>query len=124
MHVVVAGASSGFIRWCGGWARAWWTSASARATKRSSGAGTEPRVYAESILKTCQFYVESPLVCVTGVTGSDLKKRIEQIMRGQSTVRLGTPKTCCSRCCRRRHQSRRVVGAATAPATRGQSSGE
>ena len=42
--------------------------------------GSEPEVYAESILKTCQFFVESPLVCVAGVTGSDLKKRIEQIM--------------------------------------------
>ena len=44
-------------------------------------AGSEPHVYAESILKTCQYFVESPLVCVAGVTGSDLKKRIEQIMR-------------------------------------------
>jgi uncharacterized protein (TIGR03435 family) len=42
--------------------------------------GSEPHVYAESILKTCQFYVEAPLSCVTGVTGSDLKKRIERIM--------------------------------------------
>jgi bla regulator protein blaR1 len=42
--------------------------------------GSEPHVYAESILKTCQFYVESPLSCVPGVTGSDLKKRIERIM--------------------------------------------
>ena len=31
--------------------------------------GSEPQVYAESILKTCQFYVESPLSCVPGVTG-------------------------------------------------------
>ena len=38
-------------------------------------------MYAEGILKTCEFYVESPLACVSGVTGSDLKKRIEQIMR-------------------------------------------
>jgi len=45
------------------------------------GRGTEPDVYAESILKTCQFYVESPLVCVSGVTGSDLKRRVEQIMK-------------------------------------------
>jgi uncharacterized protein (TIGR03435 family) len=42
--------------------------------------GSEPHVYAESILKTCQFYVEAPLSCVPGVTGSDLKKRIERIM--------------------------------------------
>jgi uncharacterized protein (TIGR03435 family) len=43
--------------------------------------GAEPDVYAESILKTCQFYVESPLVCVAGVTGSDLKRRVEHIMK-------------------------------------------
>jgi uncharacterized protein (TIGR03435 family) len=42
--------------------------------------GSEREVYAESLLKTCKFFVESPLVCVAGVTGSDLKKRIEHIM--------------------------------------------
>ena len=55
-------------------------------------AGAEPQVYAEGILRTCEFYVESPMVCVTGVTGSDLKKRIEQIMRGHNAVRLGVAK--------------------------------
>ncbi len=53
--------------------------------------GTEPDVYAESILKTCQFYIESPLVCVAGVTGSDLKKRVEQIMRNDVHVALSAP---------------------------------
>ena len=52
--------------------------------------GSEPQVYAESILKTCQFYVESPLACVAGVTGSDLKKRIEQIMKGNAVATLST----------------------------------
>jgi uncharacterized protein (TIGR03435 family) len=42
--------------------------------------GSERAAYAESILKTCQFFVESPLACVSGVTGSDLKTRIEEIM--------------------------------------------
>jgi bla regulator protein BlaR1 len=42
--------------------------------------GNEPEVYAESILKVCRLYLESPLECVSGVTGSDLKKRIEGIM--------------------------------------------
>lgn len=42
--------------------------------------GSEPEVYAESILKTCQFYLESPLACVPGITGSDLKARIVRIM--------------------------------------------
>ena len=42
--------------------------------------GSEPHVYAESILRTCRFSLESPLSCVSGITGSDLKKRIERIM--------------------------------------------
>jgi uncharacterized protein (TIGR03435 family) len=42
--------------------------------------GSDPQVYAEGILKVCEFYLESPLVCVAGVTGSNLKKRIEDIM--------------------------------------------
>jgi uncharacterized protein (TIGR03435 family) len=42
--------------------------------------GSEPQVYAEGILKVCEFYLEAPLVCVAGVTGSNLKQRIEEIM--------------------------------------------
>jgi bla regulator protein BlaR1 len=42
--------------------------------------GNEPQVYAESILRTCEFYLESPLACVSGITGSDLKQRIVRIM--------------------------------------------
>ena len=40
----------------------------------------EAQVYAEGILNVCKFYVESPLTCVAGVTGADLKKRIARIM--------------------------------------------
>ncbi|MGP8260992.1 MAG: M56 family metallopeptidase [Acidobacteriaceae bacterium] len=40
----------------------------------------QPQVYAESILKVCKFCSESPLACVSGITGADLKKRILQIM--------------------------------------------
>jgi bla regulator protein blaR1 len=42
--------------------------------------GREPQVYAESILKVCEFCIESPLPCVTGVSGADLKHRIAEIM--------------------------------------------
>jgi len=42
--------------------------------------GSEPQAYAEGILKVCEFYLETPLVCVAGITGSNLKKRIEAIM--------------------------------------------
>jgi beta-lactamase regulating signal transducer with metallopeptidase domain len=42
--------------------------------------GSQRQVYAESILKVCEFCVGSPLACVTGVTGADLKKRMVYIM--------------------------------------------
>jgi uncharacterized protein (TIGR03435 family) len=42
--------------------------------------GSQPHVYAEAILSICKLYVESPLVCVAGVAGANLKGRIEGIM--------------------------------------------
>jgi bla regulator protein BlaR1 len=42
--------------------------------------GNEPKVYAEGILNVCKSYLESPLRCVSGVTGADLKKRIRAIL--------------------------------------------
>ena len=42
--------------------------------------GRNAETYAESILKICEFCLESPLVCVSGITGADLKRRIVQIM--------------------------------------------
>lgn len=42
--------------------------------------GGDPQVYAESILKVCEFYLESPLTCMSGVTGSSLNNRIQRIM--------------------------------------------
>jgi bla regulator protein BlaR1 len=50
--------------------------------------GSDRHVYAESILKICEFCVESPLDCVTGVTGADLKKRIVRIMTEGVSRRL------------------------------------
>jgi uncharacterized protein (TIGR03435 family) len=44
-------------------------------------AGSEPSVYATSILKTCRFCLESPLACVAGATSSNLAARIDTIMR-------------------------------------------
>ena len=41
--------------------------------------GNEAQVYAESILKVCQFYIESPLACVSGVTGSDLRSESREL---------------------------------------------
>jgi bla regulator protein BlaR1 len=50
--------------------------------------GSRPEVYAEGILNVCRFYVESPLTCVSGITGSDLKKRIEGIMTHRIVPRI------------------------------------
>ncbi len=48
----------------------------------------QPDAYAEGILNVCKLYVESPLKCVSGVTGSNLKKRIEAIMINRTGLRL------------------------------------
>jgi RND family efflux transporter MFP subunit len=50
--------------------------------------GANPQVYAESILKLCEIYLTSSPICVAGMTGSDLKKRIEDIMSNQVAQRL------------------------------------
>jgi bla regulator protein blaR1 len=50
--------------------------------------GGERRVYAESILKVCEFCLGSQLACVSGVTGSDLKKRMVNIMTEQIAQKL------------------------------------
>jgi bla regulator protein BlaR1 len=48
--------------------------------------------YAEGILHVCRRYVESPLPCVSGVTGSDLKKRIAAILAPRAVRNLGVGK--------------------------------
>ncbi len=50
--------------------------------------GNEPKAYAEGILNVCRFYLESPLACAAGVTGADLKKRIEAIMTDRISQNL------------------------------------
>jgi uncharacterized protein (TIGR03435 family) len=50
--------------------------------------GSEPRVYAEGILNICKLYLEAPLVCVSGITGADLKKRIHQIVSADAVCQL------------------------------------
>jgi bla regulator protein BlaR1 len=51
-------------------------------------AGSKPETYAESILRTCRFSIESPLTCVAGVTGADLKRRIETIVNHRDAAQL------------------------------------
>jgi bla regulator protein blaR1 len=50
--------------------------------------GNQPRVYAEAILNVCRLYAESPLACVSGVSGADIRQRIERIMAGRVSKNL------------------------------------
>ncbi|MEO8313766.1 MAG: M56 family metallopeptidase [Pseudomonadota bacterium] len=54
--------------------------------------GHAPESYAEAILKVCEHYVASRLPCVAGVSGSDLRKRIEGIIRSPRISRLSRSK--------------------------------
>ncbi|HLK62816.1 MAG TPA: M56 family metallopeptidase [Bryobacteraceae bacterium] len=51
--------------------------------------GNQPIDYAEGILNICKLYVESPLACVSGVTGSNLRKRVETILANRLSAQLG-----------------------------------
>jgi bla regulator protein BlaR1 len=48
----------------------------------------EPRVYAESLLKVCRFYLRLPLPCASGISGGGLSNRIERIMTPTASRRL------------------------------------
>jgi bla regulator protein blaR1 len=54
--------------------------------------GNEPRTYAEGILKVCQFYMASKLACIPGVSGAQLKMRLEVIMKNRVVKSLGRSK--------------------------------
>ena len=51
--------------------------------------GNDPGTYAESILKVCKFYLHAPIACMAGVSGADLKKRVEVIMNARKVFQLG-----------------------------------
>jgi bla regulator protein BlaR1 len=50
--------------------------------------GGERRASAEGILKVCEFCLTSPLDCMAGVAGGDLKKRMVSIMTEQTLQRV------------------------------------
>ena len=54
--------------------------------------GSNRQVYAEGILNVCKFYLESPVECVSGVTGANLKARIEEIMSNKRAHQLSRRK--------------------------------
>lgn len=86
-HDNLAGLGGMFV-WCVFWFYpvVWWLGTRLlaereRACDEAVIARQSAKVYAESILKTCEFCLESPVVFAAGVTGADLKHRIATIMR-------------------------------------------
>jgi len=55
--------------------------------------GSDRQIYAEGILKVCQHYVEPPM-CVAGVSGGLLRKRMEEIMTNPTVSSLPFAKRC------------------------------
>jgi len=43
----------------------------------------QPQLYARAILNVCKRYLVSPIVCVSGVGGSGIRKRIDAILRNE-----------------------------------------
>ncbi|HKU63634.1 MAG TPA: M56 family metallopeptidase [Rhizomicrobium sp.] len=54
--------------------------------------GHDPEVYAGGILKVCKFCIQSPLACVSGVSGADLGIRVRQIMTAEAARDIGAAK--------------------------------
>lgn len=52
--------------------------------------GRDRQTYAESLLRTCQFCLEAPVACLSGVTGANLKRRVARIMSAPIGADAGT----------------------------------
>ena len=53
----------------------------------------DPEAYAESILNVCKMYLRAPLVCVSGVSGADLRTRLDAIVANRMGRRLTAAQT-------------------------------
>jgi uncharacterized protein (TIGR03435 family) len=54
--------------------------------------GSHPEVYADAILNVCKLYAQSPLACVSGVSGASIRRRIEAIMADRRLPELNRAK--------------------------------
>jgi bla regulator protein blaR1 len=54
--------------------------------------GSDPQDYATGIVTVCSLYLKSPLACVSGVTGSNLRRRVEAIMLNRIAESMNTGK--------------------------------
>ncbi len=83
--------------------------------------GNRPSDYAEGILNVCKLYLESPLACVSGITGADLTSRISRIMLpGPSPVLDAARKALLAVSAIAAVLTPLVIGAVSAPRLRAQ----
>jgi bla regulator protein BlaR1 len=54
--------------------------------------GCEREVYAQAMIKVCEFCISAPFDCIAGIRGSDLKARIEAVMMNRTSLKLSYPK--------------------------------
>src|SRR5690348_14034005 len=54
--------------------------------------GGAPVAYADTILAVCKSYVESPIACISGISGSDLKRRVVNVMANRRIANLSPVK--------------------------------
>jgi beta-lactamase regulating signal transducer with metallopeptidase domain len=102
----------------------WWLGARLNAERELAcdesvlAAGLAPQVYAQSILKVCQLYLHSPLDCAAGISGADLKRRMETIMNNKFAIRLNSlKKGLLATCAAATIVAPLALGALTAPLT-------
>jgi beta-lactamase regulating signal transducer with metallopeptidase domain len=55
--------------------------------------GHDAQTYAEGILEICRHFVASKLICVSGVSGADLRTRVESIMKNETIVGVSRVKS-------------------------------
>jgi hypothetical protein len=67
-------------------------------SRRSCARPGDSEAYAAGILEVCRLYLESPLVCVAGVTGGELKKRIAAILTNPIALPLGVSRKMLLAC--------------------------
>src|SRR5262249_946168 len=80
-----------------------------------------PKDYFDGILEVCRFYTESPLPCISGVTGADVKKRLRSILAGSIASELnGRRKLALAMIGLAALAAPGVIGSRTAPVIRAQ----
>jgi hypothetical protein len=57
-------------------------------------AGNDPCIFAEAILNVCRFYIQTPPVCSSALSGADLRGRIETILANRKVRPLGRVHKC------------------------------